>query len=177
MLSIQVLPQRRVTLRAALATLEIMTVLVTAHTWAGGELPTAGWLAGTAVLVFLGGVVALRGRVSLWATVPTLTAGQFLLHSWLVVLAPTPHAGHGHGTYLELTWQMVLAHGIGALATALVWHLRQRAVELVLSWAEAGVLPTPALRQTVAHVAPVLPLRRPLVVVPLRGPPVALSAA
>ncbi len=38
-LSIRVLPRRGVTLRAALATLEIMTVLVVAHTWAGGALP------------------------------------------------------------------------------------------------------------------------------------------
>ncbi len=177
MLSIRVLPRRGVTLRAALATLEIMTVLVAAHTWAGGELPTAGWMAVTAGVVFAGGSVALRGRVPLWVMVPALTVTQLLLHSWLAVLAPAPHSGHVHGAYLDLTWQMVLAHVVGALVTALVWELRRRAVEVVLTWTSAGLLPVPALRHTVAHVAPVLPLRRPLVVVPLRGPPVALLAA
>ena len=178
MLSIRVLPRRGVTLRAALATLEIMTVLVAAHTWAGGELPTAGWMAATGGPGLRGRArVALRGRVPLWALVPALTLTQLLLHSWLAVLAPAPHSGHVHGAYLELTWQMVLAHVVGALATALVWELRRRAVEVVLTWAAAGLLPVPALRHTVAHVAPVLPLRRPLVVVPLRGPPVALLAA
>ncbi len=175
-LSIRVLPRRRASLRAALATLEIMTVLVAAHTWAGGELPTAGWLTATAAVLFAGGTVALRGRVPLRLLVPALTACQLLLHSWLVVLAPAPHTGHGHGSHLEITWPMVLAHGIGALATAFVWELRRRAVEVVLTWAEVGLLLPPALRRTVAHVAPMLPLRRPLVVVPLRGPPVALLA-
>ncbi len=180
MLSIRVLPQRRASLRAALATLEIMTVLVAAHTWAGGSLPSAGWIGATGGLVFAAGTVALRRRVPLWALVPALTLTQLFLHSWLVVLAPAPqagHAGHAHGGYLELTWQMVLVHVGGALATALIWELRRHAAEVVLTWAEAGLLPAPALRHTVAHVAPQLPLRRPLVVVPLRGPPVALLAA
>lgn len=177
MLSIRVVPQRGASLRAALATLEIMTVLVVAHTWAGGELPSAGWIAITAVLVFAAGTVALRRRAPLWALVPALTLTQLFLHSWLVVLAPAPHAGHGHGPHPDFTWQMVLAHVGGALATAVIWELRRRAVEVVLTWATAGLLPVPALRRTVAHVAPQLPLRRPLVVVPLRGPPVALLAA
>ena len=172
--SIRVLPRRWATLRAALATLEIMTVLVAAHTWAGGELPTVGWLAATAGLVFVASNVVLRRRVPLWATVPALTVTQLLLHSWLVVLAPAPHSGHVHGSALELTWQMVLAHVAGALATALVWELRRRAVEVVLTWAEAGLVPVPTLRPTVVRRAPLLPLRRLLVVVPLRGPPVSL---
>jgi hypothetical protein len=169
-------PRRGVTLRAALSTLEIMTVLVAAHTWAGGEPPTVGWMAVTAGLVFGAGSVALRGRVPLWATVPALTVTQLLLHGWLVALDPAPPGAHAHGAHLDLTWQMVLAHAVGALATALVWELRRRAVEVVLTWTEVGLVPVPALRRTVARHAPVLPLRRPLVVVPLRGPPVALAA-
>ena len=177
MLSVKVLPRRGVTLRAALATLEIMTVLVAAHTWAGGELPSAGWIAGTAGLVFAAGTVAMRRRLPLWALVPALTMAQLFLHSWLVVLAPASHGGHMHAHHLDLTWQMVLAHVGGALVTALIWELRRRAVEVVLTWREAGLLPVPSLLRAVAHVAPLLPLRRPLVVVPLRGPPVSLLAA
>jgi hypothetical protein len=173
-LSIQVLPRRGVLLRAALATVEIMTLLVAAHTWAGGELPSTGWMVATAALVLAAGTIVLRGRLPLRAMVPALVAAQLLLHCWMVVLGPT--AGHVHGPHLELTWQMVLAHVAGGLGTALIWELRRRAVEVVLTWAELGLLPAPTLRRTLTRRAPVLPLRRPLVVVPLRGPPVGLGS-
>lgn len=173
MLSIRVLPPRGALLRSALATLEIMLLLVAAHTWAGGRLPSAGWVVAVAALVLACGTVVLRRRVRLRVMVPALVAAQLLLHCWMVVLAP---GGHAHGPHLELTWQMVLAHVAGGLATAVVWELRRRAVEVVLTWAEAGILPVPAPRRTVVRRAPLLPLRRPLVVVPLRGPPVGLAS-
>jgi hypothetical protein len=173
-LSIQMLPRRGVLLRAALATVEIMMLLVAAHTWAGGELPAAGWMVATAVLVFAAGTIVLRGRVPLRAIVPALVAAQLLLHCWMTVLSPTP--GHAHGMHLELSWQMVAAHVAGGVATALIWELRRRAVEVVLTWSEIGLLPVPTLRRTAPPQPPVLPLRRPLVVVPLRGPPFGLAA-
>lgn len=175
MLSIQVLPRRGVLLRAALATVEIMTLLVAAHSWAGGQLPATGWMVATAGLVFAAGTLVLRGRLPLRAMVPALVGAQFLLHCWMVVLGPT--SGHLHGPHLELTWQMVLAHVAGGLGTALIWELRRRAIDVVLTWAEVGLLPVPTLRRTVTRRAPVLPLPRPLVVVPLRGPPVGLCPA
>lgn len=177
MLSVRVLPRGGLILRAAVATLEILTVLVAAHTWAGGELPAAGWIVMAAALVFGAGTVVLRGRVPLWVMVPALTVAQFLLHCWMVVLAPSPSVAHAHGPHLELTWQMVLAHALGAVTTALVWELRRRAVEVVLTWGEAGLVPVPTLRPAGAHRTPLLPMRRPLVVVPLRGPPVSLLSA
>lgn len=173
MLSIQVLPRRGVILRSALATLEIMTVLVTAHTWAGGTLPSPVWIGSAAVLVFAAGLVVLRGRMPLRVMVPALVVAQVLLHCWMAVLAPA--AEHVHGTHLDLTWQMALAHVAGAVVTALVWELRRRAVDVVLSWARIGLVPVPMFLRTVARYAPVLPLRRPLVVVPLRGPPVGFA--
>jgi hypothetical protein len=174
-LSLQVLPRRGALLRAALATVEIMTLLVAAHTWAGGELPSTGWMVAAAALVFGAGALVLRGRAPLWAMVPALVVVQFLLHSWMSVLGPT--SGHAHGPHLDITWQMVAAHVAGGLITAVVWELRRRAVEVVLTWSEVGLLPVPTLRRTVAPRAPVLPLRRPLVVVPLRGPPVVVGSA
>jgi hypothetical protein len=173
-LLVQVLPRRGVLLRATLATVEIMTLLVAAHTWAGGELPSTGWMMATAALVLVASAIVLRGRLPLRAMVPALVGAQILLHCWMVVLGPT--SGHVHGPHPELPWQMVLAHVVGGVGTALVWELRRRAVEVVLTWAEVGVLPVPTLRRTVTRRAPVLPLRRPLVVVPLRGPPVGLAA-
>jgi hypothetical protein len=177
-LSIRVLPRRGVSFRAALATLEIMTVLVAAHTWAGGQLPSVTWMALAGGLVFAAGTVVLRGRVPIWAMVPALAVTHLLLHCWMVVLAPASHGGaHSHGPHLDLTWQMVLAHVVGALATALVWELRRRAVDVVLTWAETGLVPVPSLRAAPPRRDPLLPMRRPLVVVPLRGPPAALLAA
>jgi hypothetical protein len=174
-LSIQVLPRRRFVLRSALATLEIMTVLVAAHTWAGGTLPSPAWIGTAAAMVFAAGLVVLRGRVPLRLMVPALVVAQLLLHCWMVVLVAPP-SGHAHGTHVDLTWQMLLAHVVGGVVTALVWELRRRVVEVVLNWSRVGLVPVPTLRRAVARYAPVLPLRRPLVVVPLRGPPVGLAA-
>lgn len=173
-LSVRVLPRRGVTLRAALSTIEIMTLVVAAHTWAGGQLPAASWLVVSAVLVFAAGGVVLRRRVPLWAMVPALVAAQLLLHCWMSVL--TPGSGHHHGTHFELSWQMVTAHAAGGIVTALVWSLRRRAVEVLLSWSDVGIVPVPTLLRPMARYGPVLPMRRPLVVVPLRGPPVGLTA-
>jgi hypothetical protein len=174
--TLRVLPRRGVLLRSALATLEIMTVVVAAHTWAGGALPSTGWMVGAAALVFGAGTFVLRGRAPLRVVVPALVVAQLLLHCWMVVLAPTVPESHAHATHLDLSWQMVLAHLVGGLVTAVVWELRRRAVEVVLSWSNPGLLPLPMLRRVLTRQAPVPPLRRPLVVVPLRGPPVGLAA-
>ena len=150
MLSIRVLPRRGATLRAALATLEIMTVLVAAHTWAGGELPV-GRLDRPPPRASSSRRARSRsaGRVPLWALVPALTLTQLFLHSWLVVLAPAPHTGHAARSRTSSSpgrwcWPTSAAR----LATALIWELRRRAVEVVLTWADAGLLPVPALRRT-----------------------------
>ena len=174
MLTVQVLRRRGAIPRAALSTVEIMTLLVAAHTWAGGTLPATGWIAATAALVFGAGAVVLRGRAPMRVVVPALAVTQLLLHCWMVVLGPTTH---GHVAHLDLTWQMVLAHLAGAVATAAIWALRRRAVDVVLAWSEAGLVPVPGVLRTPARYAPVIPLRRPLVVVPLRGPPVGRGTA
>ena len=175
MLSLLVLPRRRVLARSALATVEIMIVLIAAHTWAGGRLPAAGWMVATAVLVFAAGAIVLRGTVPLRVMVPALIGAQLLLHSWMTVLTPVPGHQH-HGGHLDLTWQMLLAHVAGGVVTALVWAMRRRAVEVLVSWSDVGIVPVPTLRRSVPRYAPLLPMRRPLVVVPLRGPPVGLSS-
>jgi len=52
------------TARAALATGAIIAGTVTAHIWAGGELPSAGWIALIGALVFAATLAVFRGRVS-----------------------------------------------------------------------------------------------------------------
>ena len=174
MLSVRVLPRRGVALRSALSTVEVMLVLVAAHTWAGGRLPSAGLVALVAGLVFAAGLVVMRGRAPLRAAVPALVAAQLLLHCWLTVVAAGEHV---HGGQLGLTWSMLLAHVVGGVVTAVVWELRRRAVDVLVSWSAPGLLPVPPLRRAASRHAPVLPLRRPLVVVPLRGPPVGPAIA
>lgn len=174
-LSVQVLPRRGVLLRAALATIEIMTVLVVAHTWAGGELPGLGWMAAVGALVLAAGAGVLRGKVPLRVAVPALVGMQLLLHCWMSVLTTEPAMVHQHGPHLGLSWQMLLAHAAGGVVTAVVWVLRRRAVEVLLSWSDVGLMPVPTLLRSVARYAPLLPLRRPLVAAPLRGPPVRVA--
>jgi hypothetical protein len=176
-LSVQVLPRRGVLLRAVLAALEVMTFMVAVHTWAGGSLPAPAWVAAAAGLVLVTGLVVLRGGAPLRVMVPALVGAQLLLHCWMAVLTPEAATSHQHGPHLDLTWQMLLAHAAGGVVTAVVWALRRRAVEVLVSWSDAGIVPVPAVRRAVARYAPVRPLRRPLVVVPLRGPPVGLGIA
>lgn len=121
-----------------------MTAVLVAHTVAGGALPSAWWLVLTAAGVYAGSLAVLSGRVRMRTAVPALVAAQLLLHGWLVALAGP--GAHGHGDHLGAgepgilaafgaEWAMLLAHLAGAAATAWVWALRRRAVDLVVAWA------------------------------------------
>lgn len=181
-------PRRGAVAGAALSTAEVLTFLVAAHTWAGGRLPAPAWVALTGVLLLGGALLVQRHRVPLVVAVPVLVAAQLLLHGWLVALAgdaaahPAAHAGgHAHATgagatdvsvVADLGWPMVLAHVAGGVVTALVWELRRRAVDVVVAWLLAGLVPVPALRRVLTPGRPAPRPRRPVVVVPLRGPPV-----
>lgn len=170
--------------RSARCTAETLVVVVLAHTLAGGSLPGAGWLAAVAVLMTVCGVAVLRGRVRLLVALPLLVAAQLLLHAWMHTLAAgehTVHAAHaaGAGAVAGLDLPMLLAHLAGAVVTALVWDLRARAVRVVVEVADAAVIPPPAVPSAppAARRVVVRPQHRPLLVSPLRGPPVALASA
>lgn len=193
-LTVRVVPRPGALLRALPATAEIVLGTVAAHTWAGGGLPSAGWVAAMAALVLLASVVVLRGTVRAGAAVPALAAAQLLLHCWLVALAPahqmSGHAMPGHGTaghamaghaaagpHLELTTPMLAAHAVAALLTAAVWCLRRRAVEVVLAWGRAVRVAVPSV-PTLAPAVPALGRgHRVLTVAPHRGPPGSLAPA
>ena len=180
-LSVRVLPRRGVTLRAALATLEIMTVLVVAHTWAGGELPTIGWLAVTAALVLrrgLGGAARAGAAVGHRAG-PDRRPSSCCTAGWSCWPRPSQEpaarariaTSSSPGRWCWPTWS-------APWSTALVWELRRRAVEVVLTWAEAGLVPVPdAAPDPLPHVRRCCPCGARSVVVPVRGPPVPLLAA
>ena len=169
--------------RSARCTVETLLVVVLAHTWAGGSLPSAGWLAAVAVLMTVCGVAVLRGRVRPLVALPLLLGAQLLLHAWMHTLTAGEHAAHAahaaqSGAVAGLDLPMLLAHLAGAAVTALAWDLRRRAVRVVVEVADVALVPPPALVQAPAtprRVA-VRVQRHVLLVSPLRGPPVVCAS-
>lgn len=184
MLTVREVPRRGSVLRAALATVEIMTGTLLAHAWAGGAAPSPAWTALVGVLVAAGTVLVQRGRVPLALAVPGLAAVQLLLHCWLVTLVPAASmsasmAGMSHASGhdgLGLTTSMLLAHVASAVLTAVVWTARRRAVEVLLSWARTPRVPVPSRRPVACPSVPSYVVVEGLLsVAPRRGPP-ALTA-
>lgn len=181
MLTVREVPRRGSSLRAVVATAEIMTGTLLAHAWAGGALPSPVWIGVIAALVAGGTLLVQRGRVPLAVAVPVVSAVQLLLHCWLMTLVPAePMAGMAHGSgavgHLELTTPMLLAHLVSAALTALVWAARRRAVEVLLTWARTVRVPVPARRPVACPSVPsYVVVEGLLCVAPRRGPP-ALTA-
>ncbi|GAA1509015.1 hypothetical protein [Nocardioides humi] len=179
MLTVRRAPRRSVAIPATLGSLESVTALVLAHVAAGGEVPSAWWLVAFAGLVYAAGGLVLRRRASIRVVLPLLLAGQVLGHAWLVTLSADAHPGHTHAAsaFLGLSPAMLAAHALAAVVTGAMWALRRRAVEIVLQWADPGVVPAPVLRRTRAH-APrrVRTPRDHRALAPTRGPPAPLPA-
>ena len=173
------------TARAALATAAVMTGTVTAHSWAGGELPTPLWTGLVCALVFAATRAVFRGQVSGRVMAVGLTAAQLSLHVLLTAMAaqPTHHAHHaeaGSATSLDVLfigWQMAMAHVLSAGLTVVIWSVTAGALEdivrvpdqppLVVRGNRAALVTNvPAVVRTVAN-------RRSGA--PRRGPPRALS--
>ncbi|MBM7519366.1 hypothetical protein [Nocardioides nitrophenolicus] len=174
MLTVRRTPRARVRLSATLGSLESVTALVVAHLAAGGELPSAWWLAGFAVLVYAASGVVLRERAGIRVVLPALLAAQVLGHAWLVALAPHAHPGHEHAAsaFLGLTPAMLGAHLLAATVTGAMWVLRRRAVEVLLRWTEPGVVPVPAVRGAAGpDPRPARTPREHRALAPTRGPP------
>lgn len=174
MLTVRRAPRSRVRLSATLGSLESVTALALAHLAAGGEVPSVGWLAAFAVLVYAASSVVLRERAGIRVVLPALLVAQVLGHAWLVTLAPAQHPGHEHAmsAFLGLTPAMLGAHLVAAVVTGAMWVLRRRAVEVLLHWTEPGVVPLPAVRRADAP-APrrTRTAREHRALAPTRGPP------
>ena len=179
MLTLRLLPRGGGVVRSGVAAVESTAVLVVGHIWAGGMLPSYSWVALMAAAVFAAGIPVLSGRLRLRYAVPGLVALQLLLHAWLTVLAPLPAAGgHGaHGAHLGglLSPSMLAVHVLGALVTALVWEIRARVVDVVVTWAPQQLPPVPAARRLPAcAVASPRPTTALVAMsAPRRGPPSA----
>ena len=131
------------TARAALATGAIMAGTVTAHLWAGGELPSAGWIALVGALVFAATRAVFRGRVGAPVMALGLGVAQLGVHALLTAMTvqPTQHlAGHHQHIaagstgldMLAIGWQMAAAHALSAGLTVLVWSVLASALQEIL---------------------------------------------
>jgi hypothetical protein len=164
-------------LRTCIATVEIMTGVTFAHTWAGGVLPALPWLVGMAALVFGASRAVLRHRLGLRVAVAALGGAQVGLHGVLTWMAPSAHATHD-GPATGWTWQMAAAHAATVVLTIGVWAARRRAVEMVLAWlddpATARIPELLGLSESTAGAPPRL---RPWLALPHpRGPPPWLAS-
>ncbi|WP_232676449.1 hypothetical protein [Nocardioides sp. R-C-SC26] len=153
MLSVRVIRRRGALPRAAVSAVEITLVLVLAHAWAGGHLPGAGWIAVMAASVFAAGMVVHRGRMPIRVMAPVLVGVQVLLHAWMALLTAGPSLADDagmHGTAFSgwhqhevLEPRMLAVHAAGGVVTALVWSLRDRAMDVVVTWSRPILLEVP----------------------------------
>lgn len=174
MLIVRRVPRSGVRASAGLAAVESTTALAIAHTAAGGELPSAGWVLVLAATAYAAGLLVLRGRAPVRVVLPALVGLQVVLHAWLVALTEAgglhPHGASGEAL-LGLSWPMLLAHLAAGVVAGAAWLLRRRAVDVVLAWAGTAT-PAPLHRSRLAtRRGSAAPAGRDVVVLPTRGPP------
>ncbi|MCW2737495.1 hypothetical protein [Nocardioides sp.] len=160
--------------RALATTVVVVVGALSAHTWAGGTVPTGPGLALVAAVVLTGGLLLHTREVPLWAVLPGVAAAQLGLHESFGLVAEHTHdavASPDPGW----TWQMVAAHAFVTLLTAVLWWASRRAASYDVSFRTHPALPVvaePRRRRTEART-PVSSLVH-LLVSPRRGPPLAV---
>lgn len=166
--------------RALAATAVVLTGAVSAHTWAGGTVPTAPGLALVAVVVLGGGLLLFTRDVPARALLPVVAAAQLGLHESFGLVAEHGHHAHhtldapATATGQGWTWQMACAHLFVTALTAALWWAGRRAAELVVSLVpRPGDVVAADLRAPHAE-ARTRPSRVHLLVPPRRGPPVSI---
>ncbi|WP_165355010.1 hypothetical protein [Nocardioides oleivorans] len=172
--------------RALAATALVVTGASSAHTWAGGTVPTGPGLALVSAVVLAGGLLLFTRNVPLWAVLPAVALAQLGLHETFGLVA-----GHDHATVSTMTamstmtempgmadpgwtWQMVLAHGSVTLATALLWWLGRRATSYAVVVRQHATLPVAGRPQPAPAEARTRPQLVHLLVPPGRGPPLVV---
>lgn len=163
--------------RALAATAVVLLGAVSAHTWAGGTVPSGPGLALVAAVVLAAGLLLFVREVPLWALLPVVAAAQLGLHESFGLVAEHGHhaamASGTSGTGPGWTWQMVTAHLFVTLLTAVLWWAGRRAASYVVSFLLRPALPVPTrLRPRPIRVRLGSSLVH-LLVPPGRGPPLA----
>ena len=165
--------------RALAATAVVLPGAASAHTWAGGTVPTGPGLALVAAVVLAGGLLVFAREVPMWALLPVVAAAQLGLHESFGLIAEHSHhaamsAEMSPAMDAGWTWQMVAAHLFVTVLTAVLWWAGRRAASYVVSLLLRPTLPVTArprprpvdvrLGSSLVH----------LLVPPGRGPPLAV---
>jgi hypothetical protein len=160
--------------RAVAATTVAVTGAATAHTWAGGDVPTGPGLALVAAVVLGASLLVFRRDVPGWALLPAVALAQLGVHESFGLVTSHDHTVAAAAPVQGWSWQMVGAHAFVTLLTALLWWAGRRAASYAVT----------------VHAHPAVPVatrvgRRPsraaarsslvlLLVSPRRGPPLAV---
>lgn len=159
--------------RAVTATVLAVAGAASAHTWAGGSVPTGPGLALVAAVVLAGSVLAFRRDVPAWTMLPLVAASQLGVHESFGLVTAHDHPASGPAaaaTGSDWTWQMVAAHLFVTLFTALLWWAGRRAASYAVTVRSRPALPV-APRLSDPASAPVRRSLVHLLLSPRRGPP------
>ena len=130
--------------RALAATVVVVTGALSAHTWAGGTVPTVPGLALVAAVVLGGGLLVFTREVPAWTLLPVVAGAQLGLHESFGLVADHAHHATAHAAGSPdpgWTWQMVAAHLAVTLLTAVLWWAGRRASSYAVSLRELPALP------------------------------------
>jgi hypothetical protein len=161
--------------RAGAATTVAVTGAATAHTWAGGDVPTGPGLALVAAVVLGASLLVFRRDVPGWALLPAVALAQLGVHESFGLVASHDHtvaaaAAPGQGW----SWQMVGAHAFVTLLTALLWWAGRRAASYAISVHAHPAVPVATRARRRPSRAAVRSSLVLLLVSPRRGPPLAV---
>ena len=160
--------------RALAVTVVVVTGALSAHSWAGGRVPTGPGLALVAAVVLAGGMLLNTRAVPLWALLPAVASAQLGLHESFGLVAEHTHHATAAVPDEGWTWQMVAAHLFVTLLTAVLWWAGRRAASYAVSFRAHAALPVVAeLRRRPSDVRTRATLVH-LLVPPVRGPPLAV---
>ena len=162
--------------RAVAATTVAVTGATTAHTWAGGDVPTGPGLALVAAVVLGASVLVFRHAVPGWALLPAVAVAQLGVHESFGLVATHDHAAVA-APDPGWSWQMVGAHAFVTLVTAVLWWAGRLAASYAVSVPARPAVPVGArvaLRRPRSATCSPLVL---LLVSPRRGPPLAVLSA
>ena len=161
--------------RALAATAVVVVGATSAHSWAGGTVPTGPGLALVAVVVLAGSLVLSTRALPLWALLPAVAAAQLGLHETFGLVSAHSHAAMSGTADLPAspgwTGRMVAAHLFVTLLTAFLWWLGHRVASYVVALRVGPALPVATRpRPRPLDVRPGASLVH-LLVPSLRGPP------
>lgn len=161
---------------AVAATTVAVTGATTAHTWAGGDVPTGPGLALVAVVVLGASVLVFRRDMPGWAALPAVAAAQLGVHESFGLMG-----SHDHTAVATpdpgWSWQMVEAHAFVTLLTAVLWWAGRLAASYAVSVHAHPALPARTSVQRRPSGATTRSSLVLLLVSPRRGPPLAVLPA